>query len=176
MGDKNWMDLLNENRQQAELRTANGQTGKFGLSLSEEEMKNLLAERRENLKQQERIEFRGGTLPKIIFAFCDSPYLTQENYVETLGKLQEVFYYYKNEAMDLLTDEELLNFMKEQFDGVCFGDADYLEGTCLEQFSRAVRAGYRGMESSGGRKEYVNFDEVNRWDRELYWAALRELE
>ena len=39
--------------------------------------------------------------------------------------------------LDEISDEELLQFMQEQFDSVCFGDLDYLEGTCLEIFAQA---------------------------------------
>lgn len=74
-----------------------------------------------------------------------------------------------------MTDDELITFMKEQFESICSGDLDYLEGTCLDIFAQAIRAGYRGYEGSGGRGEYAQFDEVKRWDRELYLEALREL-
>ncbi len=65
--------------------------------------------------------------------------------------------------------------MKEQFEEKCFGDLDYLEGTCLLIFSQAVRAGYRGYKASEGRGEYEQFDEVSRWDYELYLETLKEL-
>ena len=65
--------------------------------------------------------------------------------------------------------------MKEQFETICFGDLDYLEGTCLSIFSQAIRAGYRGYQASEGRGEASRFDEVKRWDRDLYMEALREL-
>ena len=42
----------------------------------------------------------------------------------------------------LQRDDELLHLMKEQFDQICFGDLEYLEGTCLYHFSQAIRAGY----------------------------------
>ena len=82
---------------------------------------------------------------------------------------------YKNEMQDEITDDELLHFMKEQFETICYGDLDYLESTCLENFSQAVRAGYRGYQKTGGRGEYEQFDAVTRWDRELYMAALMDL-
>ena len=88
---------------------------------------------------------------------------------------QEIFYLYKNEIQDEISDEELLHFMREQFEEICFGDLDYLEGTCLNIFAQAVRAGYRGYLASEGRGEYGEFDEVKRWDPELYLEALREL-
>ena len=96
--------------------------------------------------------------------------------METMIRLQEIFYLYKNETMDELTDNELVHFMKEQFETVCYGDLEYLEGTCLDIFSQAVRSGYRGYRRTEGRGEYSQFDEVQRWDPELYLEALRELQ
>ena len=77
--------------------------------------------------------------------------------------------------LDEISDEELLNFMKEQFETVCFGDFDYLEGTCLDIFAQAVRAGYRGYQKTGVLGEFASFDELPRWDKELYLETLRDL-
>lgn len=76
---------------------------------------------------------------------------------------------------DEITDEELLHFMKEQFETVCYGDLNYLESTCLDIFSQAVRAGYKGYQQTQGNQEFTQFDIVKRWDRELYMKALSEL-
>ena len=76
---------------------------------------------------------------------------------------------------DEISDDELLHFMKEQYETVCYGDLEYLESTCLEVFARAIRAGYREHHRTDGRGEYVRFDVVPRWDRELYLQALRDL-
>lgn len=67
----------------------------------------------------------------------------QENYADTLMRLQDIFYLYKNESLDELTDDELLEYMKEKFDGICAGDLDYLEGTVLDTFAREVRTGMK---------------------------------
>jgi hypothetical protein len=124
------------------LLACNEYTSKFGVQLSEKEALELVEERKENLIRQERIEFGEGVLTKLIFAFCDSPYIYQDNYVDTIQRLQEIFYLYKNESLDEWTDDELITFMKEQFDGKCQGDLDYLEDTSLEAFARKVRRGY----------------------------------
>jgi len=116
-------------------------TEKFGLRLSQEDASLLLEGRKNNLKEQERIEFGESILPKLIFTFCDSPYIHQDNYVETIGALQEIFYLYKNESLDELTDDELLAYMKEHFDGDCQGSLEFLEETCLEEFCREIRGG-----------------------------------
>lgn len=38
-----------------------------------------------------------------------------DTYADTLTELMELFYQFKNETLDLVNDEELLNFMEEQF-------------------------------------------------------------
>lgn len=118
----------------------NSESQKFGLRLSEEEAKVLVKEREQSLKETRRIEFGGGILEKLILVFCDSPFLLQENYADTLVRLQSIFYLYKNESLDELTDEELLEQMKEKFDGECQGDLDFLETTSLEAFARSIRS------------------------------------
>ena len=77
--------------------------------------------------------------------------------------------------MDLISDDELLHFMKEQFETICYGDLEYLEGTCLTGFAEAIRAGYRGYKESEGYGEYAQFDAVPRWDYNLYLETLKEL-
>lgn len=171
MGE-NWLELFNQNTLQNKVQETNAYTKKYGLALSKEDTRLLLEERKRVLKTHQRAEFGAGILPQIIYMFCDSDFISQDNYVESMVRLQEIFYLYKNEMLDEITDEELIHFMREQFEEVCFGDLSYLEGTCLRIFSEAIRAGYQGHRKSGG---YGNFDEVKRWDYELYLAALENL-
>ena len=116
-------------------------TERFGISISEEDASLILAERKQGRREQRRVEFGEGIVPKLIFEFCDSAYVNQDNFVDTIIRLQEIFYLYKNETLDAMTDEELLRLMKEQFENVCCGDLDYLEGTGLAELARAVRKG-----------------------------------
>lgn len=153
----------------------NQATERFGLALTSQDAELILEERGNVLREMRRVEFGEGIIPRIIHEFCDSAYIDQSNYVETLLRLQEIFYLYKNEMLDEISDSELLHFMKEQFESICFGDLDYLEGTCLSNFAQAVRAGYSGYKRSEGRGEYEKFDEVTRWDYDLYFEALKEL-
>lgn len=173
--DEKWMMLLSKQTQITQVLETNQHTEQYSLSLSREDAEILADERLHTLQQERRIEFGEGILPKIIYAFCDSPFIMQENYRDSLIRLQEIFFLYKNEMMDEITDDELLAFMREQFDAVCYGDFGYLAETCLEIFAQAVRAGYRGYEASQGHGEFAQFDIVTRWDRELYLEALTEL-
>ena len=141
----------------------NETTERFGLSLTEQDAKLILAERKNALAEQKRIEFGEGIATKIIYEFCDSEYIHQSNYVETIIRLQEIFYLYKNEMHDEITDDELLHLMKEQFENI------------LANFAEAIRAGYEGYKSSDGYGEYSKFDDVKRWDYDLYLETLKEL-
>lgn len=174
MSGENWMELVSGRMWLEQVQETNRYTEKYGLSLSAEDAELLLAEKNHILKEERRVEFGQSILPQIIYTFCDSSYISQDNYVETLIRLQEIFYMYKNEMNDEITDEELLSFMKEQFEEVCFGDLQYLEGTCLDIFAQAIRAGYRGYSETQGRGEFAQFDIVERWDRELYLMALSQ--
>lgn len=173
--NKDWMVLLQQECQVKGIIETNRETARFGLELSEQDAKLILQERNRTLREQRRVEFGEGVLSRIIYEFCDSAYIDQDNYVETIIRLQEIFYLYKNEMLDEITDDELLHFMKEQFESICFGDLEYLESTCLNNFAQAVRAGYNGYKGSDGYGEYSRFDEVTRWDYELYLETLKEL-
>lgn len=139
--EKNWMALLQQQNLLENVMETNRITERFGLVLCEEDAKLILAERNNALKEQRRVEFGAGIVDKIIYEFCDSDFIDQDNYVDTIIRLQEIFYLYKNETLDKITDDELLHFMKEQFEHRCYGDLDYLEGTCLYNFAQAVREG-----------------------------------
>ena len=131
--DENYLDIVNK-RQQIEItniKKCNEYTSKYGLVLSDNQISNLLERRKETLRETGRIEFREGIIDKLIKEFCDSPYINQENYATTLYELIEMFYESKNETMDLISDDELIELMKKFFDGICQGDLEYLSGTVM---------------------------------------------
>lgn len=173
--DKNWMVLLQQENQLTEVIQTNKVTQNFGLVLTEQDSELILKERSNALREQRRVEFGAGITSKIIYEFCDSDFIHQDNYVDTIIRLHDIFYLYKNEMQDEITDDELLHLMKEQFENLCYGDLDYLETTCLSNFAQAVRAGYDGYKGSDGYGEFSKFDEIKRWDHELYLEVLREL-
>lgn len=173
--DQNWMILLQQENQLEKVMETNQKTERYGLALSEQDARLIVQERGNALREQRRVEFGEGIVPRIIDEFCDSDFIDQKNYVDTIIRLQEIFYLYKNEMQDKITDDELLHLMKEQFEYICFGDLEYLESTCLSNFAQAIRAGYRGYQASEGRGVYSEFDEVKRWDHELYMEVLKEL-
>ena len=131
-------------RQADALKATNDITKEYGLTLSEEDIKQLLVTRRESLSDSGRIEFGDGIAAKLVLAFADSPYLTQANYAETIAALLVLFDTFKNELRDAYNDRELLTFMRNAFDGECAGSLEILE---TEVFPRLLTAdtsiGYR---------------------------------
>ncbi|MDD3920131.1 MAG: DUF6323 family protein [Eubacteriales bacterium] len=123
------------------LEACNDITLRYGLSLTLPQMQQLAQRRFAALEETGRVEFAEGILPKLALAFCDSPYLMQEEYADTLAALQDLFYYFKGEAHEQVTDDELIAAMKEAFDGRAQGSLEYLGGTSLEQLCHNIRFG-----------------------------------
>lgn len=134
----------------AELRECNDLTLPYGLFLSEQQIQTLAQRRFAALKDTGRVEFGQGILKKLVAQFCDSPYLTKKNYEDTILELQDSFYYFKNESMDLISDDELIEYMKKVFDGKAQGSLDYLNGISLEDLCRTARYGYESDEGDEG--------------------------
>lgn len=127
--------------QEQRLRNCNLLSIKYNLRLTERDIQALTNARFSSLKETGRVEFGEGVLEKLIYAFCDSPYLEQETYAQTLSELQDAFYYFKNETLDFIADDDLIAFMKLHFDGDCEGDVEYLTGSLLEDLGRLIREG-----------------------------------
>jgi hypothetical protein len=129
-----------------QIEECNNFSSKYGMVLTQGQVQTLVEERFETLKKYGRIELGKGVLDKIIFEFCDSPYIWQENYEDTLSELQDIFYYFKNESLDEFTDDELIRFMRRSFDNECRGSLEYLRETALEDVCRSIRYGQEAYE------------------------------
>ena len=172
---QDWMILLQKQNQLGKIIETNKTAQQYGLTLSEEDAQLILKECGNSLREQKRVEFGEGITPKIIYEFCDSEYINQSDYADTIIRLHDIFYLYKNEMQDEITDDELLHLMKEQFEKVCFGDLDYLEGSCLSDFAKAIRSGYGEYKKTDGYGEYSRFQDGRGWNYEWYLEALKEL-
>lgn len=122
-----WFELMTLEASRQELKRVlecNQETSKYGLSLTEEEARELMACRKETLRESRRVEFAAGILPELIKEFCDSQFIQSGEYVDTLARLQEIFYLYKNESMDELPVVRRLCraswYGHDVFHGICF--------------------------------------------------------
>lgn len=124
-----------------EIVKCNDLTVNYGLALTTAQAHVLVETRAQALSANGRIEFGGGIIDKIIKAFCDSPYISALNYEAVLHDLIEMFYYYKNETLDIISDNDLIKHMKTAFDGVCQGSLELLSGRELDRLARNLRSG-----------------------------------
>ena len=130
------------NSAKEEIRCCNELNMLYGLSLSEDDISELVELRGQALRSTGRVEFGGGILPKLIRAFSKSPYVDPYNYAATLGDLQDAFYYFKNESEDRFSDDDLIEFMEKVFNGQAHGSTDVLTTISLEQLCRWARNGF----------------------------------
>ena len=87
---------------------------------------------------------------KIIEKFCDSPYISQYNYLDTINELIDIFYYYKNETMDEISDDELIGLMYKYYNSSCQGSLELLKGRELDRIADNIKYGV---------KDYLNISD-----------------
>ncbi len=123
------------------LERVNTPTHQGQLVLEPEEIRWLAQRRTEVLRGTGRVEFGEGILPRLVTVFRNSPYIAPADFAAIVNELLECFYHFKNEGMEALPDDELLEFMERQFNGPCHGSVEYLGGTLLENLARRARFG-----------------------------------
>jgi hypothetical protein len=122
-----------------EVLECNARTACYNLCITNQQAVELVEARSQNLIDNGRIELGGGIIDKLIDAFCSSAYLMQDNYVETIHELMEIFYYYKNETLDLVSDDDLVDYMRQSYEGICQSSTELLKGRELDRLARWVR-------------------------------------
>ncbi len=140
-------ELFNEmttpgNQSMETLAECNALTGRYGLSLTGKQLQMLQIKQQESLAASGRVEFGDGVIRLLIEEFCDSPFISQENYEDIIAELLDAFYYFKTESEDRIPDDELIKYMRHHFDTTCQGSLEYLSGTTLEDLCRNTRYGY----------------------------------
>ena len=123
----------------SELDTCNEAAGRYGLSLSRADIQVLVMGRLEALEETERVEFGTGIAKDLVLAFCGSPFVAQTTFTPTLLELQDLFYQFKNESLEQVTDEELIATMRSLYDNVANGDVERLAEALFDGLSRHVR-------------------------------------
>ncbi|NCB64181.1 MAG: hypothetical protein EOM52_11380 [Clostridia bacterium] len=149
--------LLRQKEAVTELMSVNRFTAAYGLVFTEEQALVLSQARESALRHTARLEFGAGILPKLVLAFRDSPELPGEDPVALLSELTDIFYEFKNETLDALTDDELLAAMKAAFDGPCHGSTELLAARDLSALAGFLRNG----PAAGGAEEEEDGDVWN---------------
>lgn len=102
------------------------------INLTEKQKLELIENKNQNLKNLGRVEFGESTLKKIINKFIDSPYIDEDDIVFELSELTNIFYLYRSEINNL-SDDEIIEYMKESFNEIYNGSLELLETLGLER-------------------------------------------
>lgn len=117
------------------LLAVNEETARYGLTLTREEIRCVTEARQTALVDTGRIDFSGELPAMLARAFCDSPYVSREEWASVLGELILLFYEAKSsfDAAGLrgknayaLADEALIARMRRWFDYPAKGSLDCL--------------------------------------------------
>ncbi|WKY44295.1 DUF6323 family protein [Eubacteriaceae bacterium ES2] len=135
-------DLIESNSKK--IYQCNALTSDYQLFLTPQEAHAIALRQQQSLKDQGRIDLSETVIPeKIIALFSNSPYLTTDNYFETLMELIDIFYYYKSDTLEQFSDDQLIEKMKAYFDGSCHGSLDLLKNRELYHLARSIH--FAGM-------------------------------
>ncbi len=129
---------LTQRLQTDAILSCNEITSVYGLTLTERQAAALAETCLETLQKTGRIELGESAVQKLILRFCDSPYLSKDNYEAALHELIELFYNFKNDVSDSIGDDLLINYMKQNFDGVCHGSLELLADNALPLLVRKI--------------------------------------
>lgn len=91
-------------------------TSKRDLIFSREMARDLIATRNDILFDLGRIEVGSGILDQIIYEFYDSCYIDKDNYMEVFKELICLFYHYQMEFDNILSDSQILKYMRDYFE------------------------------------------------------------
>lgn len=104
----------------------NDVSSRYGIILKESDARELVAVRQEIVNEVGLIEFKSIIVEAIVLAFCDSQFITKYDYLDMLSQLVEIFYYYRTEVDELMSDEDIIKYMRLAFEGTCQGSLDWL--------------------------------------------------
>ncbi len=131
---------LNSNlqtKQENEILNLNEESQIYGLTLNQEDVKEIINSRDNTLKNYGRIELDIGVTKMIIENLYKSQYTDKDDYVYLINDLHEIFYYLKNETLDKISDVEIIEIIDEFYNN-CSGRIDILQEKC-EEFAKSYR-------------------------------------
>lgn len=132
--------VINDNKCLKDILLLNEVTSKKGLVLEEKQILELINYKNDILKEKGRIEIIP-ILDKIIYEFYNLPYVDEENYLLIIEQLTETFYLYQEEFDNKLTDEEIIRYLKENFNNNCAGSVTLLENDAMEELKHFLLSG-----------------------------------
>ncbi len=145
-------------RDAGQLMALNDQTAAWGLTLTQEEAAQVAVCRTKALHLNERIEVGLGALEKLTAVFAASGYVERSDWAELLCRVTEMFYQYKTDMEDRISDTELIAYLFYCFELECGGDPDLTEER-LDELCRGENNGGFSFDEEDGE------DGADGWER-----------
>ncbi|WP_228107002.1 DUF6323 family protein [Terrisporobacter petrolearius] len=99
-----------------ELLKINDKSSAYGLILTPEDVEEIIKSRGYSLKNYGRIDLNMDVTKKLINKIYTSQYTDKDDYVEIINDLQDIFYYLKNETLDEISDNEIIDIIAEFYE------------------------------------------------------------
>ena len=88
----------------------------YGLVLSPKDVEEVIKSRKDSLKTYGRIDLNMDITEKIMEILYTSQYTDKDDYLELISDLEDIFYYLKNETLDEISDNEILDKISEFYE------------------------------------------------------------
>lgn len=130
-----------EKKEFDEILSLGEKTKQHAIVLTKEKVQYIIDSKNSALSDTGRVEFGESTAKRLTEKFCDSPYVSKYNFEKVIGELLEVFYYTKNETEDKISDDDLINYLYNAFNGVCAGSVTLVYDWAVNRLIESVRNG-----------------------------------
>lgn len=125
-----------------EILKINEESSVYGLILTSENVEEIIKSRGYSLKTYGRIDLNMDSTKKIINKIYISQYTDKDDYVEIINDLQDIFYYLKNETLDKISDNEIIDIIGEFYEETS-GRIDNVQ-SLAEKYALDFRLGRMG--------------------------------
>lgn len=122
-----------------EILKINEESLAYGLILKPKDVEEIINSRAYSLKTYGRIDLNMDITKKLIKKIYKSQYTNKDDYVEIINDLQDIFYYLKNETLDKLSDNEIIDIISEFYEKTS-GQIDNIQ-SLVEKFALDFRLG-----------------------------------
>ncbi|WP_228105972.1 DUF6323 family protein [Terrisporobacter mayombei] len=99
-----------------EILKINEESSAYGLILTPGDVEEIIKSRGYSLKIYGRIDLNMDVTKKLINKIYTSQYTDKDDYVEIINDLQDIFYYLKNETLDEVSDNEIIDIIVEFYE------------------------------------------------------------
>ena len=132
-------NALIERKAVKDLLEINATTQKYGLIMTEQIAKEIAEARQHALKANDMIDFSPDTLTRLVRAFSQSYFITQETFAEIIGEITDLFYFLRDEIKGALSDDDLISEMLIVFNDYCAGAMELMQNKGAEIIIRKYR-------------------------------------